>query len=54
VYLLDTSQAQSIIDAQIDVIKTQWADAADAAGLTELEREQLFHRAILNEFVFQD
>ena len=54
VYLLDTSQAQSIIDAQIDVIKTQWDDAADAAGLTELERKQLFHREILNEFVFQD
>jgi len=54
IYLLDTAQAQSIIDAQIDVIQTQWSDAADAARLTELERRQLFRREILNEFVFQD
>jgi serine/threonine-protein kinase HipA len=53
VYLLDAAQAQSIIDAQIDVIQTQWRDAADVAGLTELERRQLFHREILNEFAFR-
>jgi serine/threonine-protein kinase HipA len=54
VYLLDTAQAQSIIDSQIDVIQDQWTDAADAVGLTELERRQLFRREILNEFVFRD
>lgn len=54
VYLLDTSQAQSIIDAQISVIETQWRDAADAARLTELERQQLFRREILNEFTFRN
>jgi serine/threonine-protein kinase HipA len=54
VYLLDTSQAQSIIDAQIDIIQTHWRDAADAARLTELERQQLFHREILNEFAFRN
>jgi serine/threonine-protein kinase HipA len=52
-YLLDTPQAQSIIDAQIDVIQTQWLDAADAARLTELERRQLLRREILNEYVFR-
>jgi serine/threonine-protein kinase HipA len=52
-YLLDTSQAQSIIDAQIDAIQTQWLDAADAARLTELERRQLLHREILNEYAFR-
>ena len=54
VYLLDTSQAQSIIDAQIDVIQTQRHDAADIAGLTELDRQQLFGREILNEFAFRN
>jgi serine/threonine-protein kinase HipA len=54
VYLLDTSQAQSIIDAQVDVIQTQWRDAADVAGLTELDRQQLFGREILNEFAFRN
>lgn len=53
-FLLDTSQAQSIIDGQIDVIQTQWRDAADAARLSELERQQLFRREILNEFAFQN
>jgi serine/threonine-protein kinase HipA len=53
IYLLDSAQAQSIIDAQLDVIQTQWSDAADAARLTELERHQLFRREILNEFAFR-
>ncbi|HEX2743300.1 MAG TPA: HipA domain-containing protein [Streptosporangiaceae bacterium] len=53
VYLLDTSQAQSIIDTQVSVIETQWRDAADAARLTQLERQQLFRREILNEFAFR-
>src|SRR3984885_1333856 len=53
VYLLDAGQAQSIIDAQIDVIQTQWHDAADVARLTELDQRQLFHREILNEFAFR-
>jgi serine/threonine-protein kinase HipA len=53
VYLLDISQAQSIIDTQIDVIQTQWRDAADLAGLTALDRGLLFHREILNEFAFR-
>jgi len=52
VYLLETVQAQSIIDAQIDVIQTQWRDVADIVGLTELDRQQLFGREILNEFAF--
>jgi len=53
VYLLDTAQARSIIDTQISVIETQWRDAADAARLTELDRQQLFRREILNEFAFR-
>lgn len=54
VYLLETSEARAIIDAQIDVIQTQWHEAADLVGLTPLDRQQLFHREILNEFSFQD
>ena len=33
VYLLDRGDARAIIDAQIDVIKTHWDEAADAARL---------------------
>jgi serine/threonine-protein kinase HipA len=51
-YLLDSTQAQAIIEAQVDTIRTQWQDAADTAQLTELDRQQLYGREILNEFAF--
>lgn len=54
VYLLDRAQAQAIIDAQVDTIRAEWEDAADTAGLTALDRQQLFGREILNEFAFRD
>ena len=50
-HLLDTAQAKAIIDAQDEVIRIQWRDAA---GLTELERRQLFGREILNEYAFRN
>jgi serine/threonine-protein kinase HipA len=52
-YLLSSKQAQAIIDEQIDVIRTQWNEAADAARLSELDRRQLYGREILNEFAFR-
>lgn len=54
VYHLDRSEAQELIDVQVDVIRTQWTDAADQARLTELDRRSLFGREILNEFAFRD
>jgi len=52
-YLLNSAQAQAIIDEQIEIIRTQWDEAADAARLTELDRRQLYGREILNEFIFR-
>ena len=49
-YLLDTAQAKAVIDAQDEVIRTQWRNPAE---LTELERRQLFGREILNEYAFR-
>lgn len=54
IYLLDRTDAQAIADAQVDTIKTQWEEAADAARLTELDRRLLYGREILNEFTFRD
>jgi serine/threonine-protein kinase HipA len=54
VYLLDRADAQAIADTQVDIIKTQWDEAADAARLTELDRRLLYGREILNEFAFRD
>lgn len=53
IYLLNSAQAQAIIDEQIEIIRTQWDEAADAARLTELDRRQLYGREILNEYVFR-
>jgi serine/threonine-protein kinase HipA len=52
-YLLSYAQAQAIIDEQIEIIRTQWDEAARAARLTELDRRQLYGREILNEFIFR-
>jgi serine/threonine-protein kinase HipA len=52
-YLLRPAQAQEIIDEQIEIIRTQWDEAAHAARLTELDRRQLYGREILNEFIFR-
>jgi serine/threonine-protein kinase HipA len=54
VYLLSRTDAQAIADAQVDIIKAQWDEAADAARLTELDRRLLYGREILNEFTFRD
>ncbi len=50
-YLLDDAQAREIVDRTVDVIESQWDDAADAAQLTALERNQLWHRQVLNPYV---
>lgn len=54
IYLLDRTDAQAIIDAQVDVIRTEWGEAADAARLTQLDRQLLYGREILNDFAFSD
>jgi hypothetical protein len=47
VRLLQTARAKAVIDAQEEVIRRRWRDAAE---LTERERRQLFGREILNEY----
>jgi serine/threonine-protein kinase HipA len=53
-YLLSGDEARSIINHQLDVINTQWNDAADAAQLTAAERQSLWGRQILNPFALYD
>jgi serine/threonine-protein kinase HipA len=53
VYSLTTVQAQEIIDAQLDIIRTDWSEAADTARLTQSERAQLWGRQILNPYIFE-
>ncbi len=52
-FLLNSAEAQMIIDEQIEVIRSQWHEAADAARLTQADRRLLYGREILNEYVFR-
>jgi serine/threonine-protein kinase HipA len=49
-YLLSEPDAREIIDHQLDVIKTQWADVCDQAALTEVDRGALWRRQFLNPY----
>lgn len=53
-YELSAAEAREIIDHQIQVIRAQWDDAADAARLTAAERQALWGRQILNPFALYD
>ncbi|HUY65099.1 MAG TPA: HipA domain-containing protein [Acidimicrobiales bacterium] len=49
-YLLSPAEAKEIIDGQLEVIRTQCREAADAARLTKVERDNLWGSAILNRY----
>jgi len=53
IYLLDKEEAREIVDHQIEVIHSDWADAADAAHLTQAERHALWGRQILNAYALE-
>jgi serine/threonine-protein kinase HipA len=50
IYFLSQAEARQIVDEQIEIIRSQWTDASDAARLTENERLQLWRRQILNPY----
>lgn len=49
-YLLPEPEAREIVDHQIDVIETQWADVCDLAALTEVDRAGFWKRQFLNPY----
>lgn len=50
-YLLDPSEARSIIDAQVATIRDDWDEVCDHAELTADERSSFFGRQFLNPSV---
>ena len=52
-FLLNRSEAKALVDHQIQVIRQQWRDACELAELSEVERNRLWGRQFLNEFVFE-
>lgn len=54
VYLLSRTEAGDIIDRCVTTISQEWDDAADAVGLTTLEKRQLWQRQIVNPYIHAD
>lgn len=52
-YSLDRREARDIIDHQIDVIRTGWDDACDAARLSSAERRLAWERQFLNPYTME-
>ena len=52
-YLLSEQEAREIIDQQIDVIESQWADACDAARMTAADRRFFWRRQFLNPYALE-
>jgi serine/threonine-protein kinase HipA len=50
VYHLAEVDARQIVDHQIEVIENEWQEVCDAAGLSPVDRDRLWHRQILNPF----
>jgi serine/threonine-protein kinase HipA len=53
IYHLSRDEASAVIDGQLEVINAQWTEVADAARLNEAERQQLWHRQILNPYALE-
>lgn len=54
VYQLTSAEAREIIDHQVSAIEAEWADAADKARLTAVERARIWRRQILNPAIHYD
>ncbi len=53
-YLLSKAEARDVIDHQVDTIRSEWDEAAEAARLTSVERNQMWGRQILNPYALED
>lgn len=53
-YRLSRPDAREVVDHVVSKVEAQWPDAADAAGLSEADRNALWRRSILNRSAFYD
>jgi serine/threonine-protein kinase HipA len=53
-YGLSRPEAKELVEHIVSTIETQWLDAADAAGLSEADRNVLWRRSVLNRSTFYD
>ena len=50
--LYSGDQALAIARAQIELIRRRYGDVCDEAGLSEVDRDLLWRRQVLNPFAF--
>ena len=53
-YGLSRPDARDIVDHIVSMVEAQWLDAADAAGLSEVDRNALWGRSVLNRSTFYE
>lgn len=53
-YQLTESDAQEIVDHQVETITDKWAEVCDEAELTKVQRESMWRKQFLNPFAFED
>jgi serine/threonine-protein kinase HipA len=52
-FLLREGEARDIIDHAVDVIRRDWADVCDEAGLPDVERRAFAGRQFFNAYAFE-
>ena len=53
-YRLSHAEAASIVDHQIDIIRSEWHTTCDRAELTDFQRQVLWGRQFLNPYALYD
>lgn len=53
IFMLSQSQANAIVEQQIEIIKTNWSSLCEEAKLTQVERNLLWGRQFLNPYIFE-
>jgi len=53
-YHLSRTDAQQIVDRQVELIERHWDGVCDEAGLTQAQRDAFWRRQFLNPFAFLD
>lgn len=53
-YGLSRPEANEIVDRIVSTVEDHWLDAADAAGLSQVDRNALWKRSVLNRSTFYD
>lgn len=53
-YGLSRPEAKETVDRIVSTVEDHWLDAADTAGLSEVDRHALWRRSVLNRSTFYD